>query len=86
MPEVLKSIFSATFAFSVLRVTTPILLAALGGLVSNLAGVINVALEGMMLFGAFSGVAVSAYTQSAWLGLLAAVVVAVFLSLILACF
>ncbi len=86
MPEVLKSIFSATFAFSVLRVTTPILLAALGGLVSNLAGVINVALEGMMLFGAFSGVAVSAYTQSAWLGLLAAVVVAVFLSLILAYF
>ncbi|MCL5074544.1 MAG: ABC transporter permease [Chloroflexi bacterium] len=86
-PEViLTSIFSAAFAFSVLRITTPILLAALGGLLSELAGVINVALEGMMLTAAFVGVVISAYAQDAWLGLLAGVVSAMFMAVALAYF
>ncbi|MDQ7844877.1 MAG: ABC transporter permease [Armatimonadota bacterium] len=82
--EVLAGIFSVTFAAGVLRVTTPILLPALGGLLSDLAGVINIALEGTMLLAAFTGVAVSAYTHSAWLGLLAALAAAALFSLILA--
>jgi simple sugar transport system permease protein len=73
-----------TFAAGVLRVTTPILLPALGGLISDLAGVINIALEGTMLAAAFTGVVVSALTRSAWLGLAAALAVSVFISLILA--
>ena len=63
----------ATFA-TVLRVMTPLLIAALGILISDRAGVFNLGMEGMMLTGALVGVLVSAWTGSAWLGLLAAVV------------
>ncbi len=53
---------------STLRVSTPLLFAALGGLYSERAGVINIALEGLMLVGAF-GAAVGTYaTHSPWLG------------------
>ncbi len=50
----------------------PIAYAALGGILSERAGVINIALEGKMLIGAFAGVAVSAMTKNPWMGLLAA--------------
>ena len=82
--EVLAGILSVTFAAGVLRVATPILLPALGGLISDLAGVINIALEGTMLLAAFTGVVVSAATQSAWLGLAAALAAAALFSLVLA--
>lgn len=53
---------------STLRVSTPLLFAALGGLVSERSGVINIALEGIMLVGAFAGAAVAYTTHSPWLG------------------
>lgn len=53
---------------------TPILLAALGGLYSTKSGITNIALEGMMLLGAFAAVVGSFFTQSAWLGLLIAAI------------
>ena len=46
--------------------TTPILLAAIGGLVNRQAGIVNIALEGKMLVGAFVAVLVSSATGS-WL-------------------
>ena len=49
----------------------PILLAALGGLLTERAGVLNIGLEGLMLFGAFAGVAVAALTGSTLAGLAA---------------
>lgn len=55
---VLQSIFSAAFIATVIRVSTPIILPALGGLLSELGGVINIALEGIMLAAAFTGVIV----------------------------
>lgn len=84
--EVLRAILSTAFLASILRVTTPILLPALGGLVSELAGVINIALEGIMLTAAFVGVVVSAATQSPWLGLIAALLVSALLAAGLAFF
>src|SRR5436309_13704439 len=53
---------------STFRVSTPLLFAALGGLCSERAGVINIALEGLMLVGAF-GAAVGTFAgHSPWLG------------------
>jgi simple sugar transport system permease protein len=53
---------------SMLRVSTPLIFAALGGMLSERSGVINIALEGMMLVGAF-GAAVGTYmSHSPWLG------------------
>jgi simple sugar transport system permease protein len=53
---------------STLRVSMPLIFAALGGMYSERAGVINIALEGMMLTGAF-GAAVGTYAlHSPWLG------------------
>lgn len=86
MSELLKAVFSTAFAYSMLRVTTPVLFAALGAVVSDLAGVINIGLEGMMLAGAFAGVVVSAFTGSAFLGLLAAVASGVLMALLLGYF
>ncbi len=86
MSELFEIIFSVTFGYAVLRVTTPILFAALGALISDKAGVINIALEGIMLTSALTGVIVSAWTGSAWIGLLVAVIIGACVGLLLAYF
>ncbi len=63
---VLQSIFSAAFIATVIRVSTPLILPAMGGLLSELGGAINIALEGIMLAAAFTGVIVSGYAPQ-WL-------------------
>lgn len=75
MNEILDMIFSVPFAFSVLRLTTPILLAALASVISERAGVGNITMEGTMLISAFTGVVISAYTGSAWLGFAAGIII-----------
>jgi len=74
MIDFLSALGGLDFIPAVLRVTTPILLAALGVLISERAGVLNLGTEGMMLVGAFCGVAFSALTGNAWLGFAAALV------------
>ncbi len=59
---------------STLRLSTPLILAALGGLYAERSGVINMALEGIMLAGAFTAATVTALTGSPWLGLLSGLV------------
>jgi len=54
---------AALVLLAVLRAATPILFAALGGLLSELAGCINVGLEGIMLIAAFFGVIGAIYAQ-----------------------
>jgi len=74
---------------SALRATTPLLLAALGGMFSERSGVVNIALEGIILFGALAAALVTYYVElpvitrtpgaivwyAPWLGVLAAMVV-----------
>ncbi|WGS65822.1 ABC transporter permease [Marinitoga aeolica] len=86
MNSVLSSILSWDFIASGIRVTTPILLAALGALIAELAGTPNIALEGTMLFSAFVGVIISGFTQSLWLSVLGALLTGIIMSSILAYF
>lgn len=51
-----------------------LLLPALGGLISERSGVVNIAMEGMMLVGAYTGVAVAVASNNVWLGLIAAII------------
>ena len=67
---IIDAIFSPEFLNATLRATTPILFAALASAVASKSGVVNMALEGIMLFTALFGVIFSAAFQSAWLGLL----------------
>lgn len=61
MNDFLLAIFSTGFFVTVVRTSTPLLFATLGGLISGLVGAINVALEGMMLMSALTAVVVSVY-------------------------
>ncbi|NNM73615.1 ABC transporter permease [Enterovirga aerilata] len=73
-----------SFAMTVAMASTPILLASLGELVAEKAGVLNLGVEGMMLIGAVTGFAAAALTGSAYLGLLAAMLGGLLTSLIFA--
>lgn len=59
-----------------------LLLPALGGVISERSGVVNIAMEGMMLVGAYAGVLVSVSTQNPWLGLLGALICGGLISLL----
>ena len=69
----MSELFTIALIFSTIRTATPLVLAALGGLYSERAGVINIALEGLMLAGAFTAAAVTHYAGSPWIGLLAGI-------------
>jgi len=88
----MRDILTVALIWSTIRTATPLILAALGGMFSERSGVINIALEGKMLAGAFTAAAVTyaADTKlgmgnaSPWVGLLAAIAAGVFLALIYA--
>ncbi|MBN8555002.1 MAG: ABC transporter permease [Deltaproteobacteria bacterium] len=67
-----------------LRLSTPLLFAALGGLLSERAGVANIALEGFLLVGAFSAAAVTYLSGNPWIGLSGALAAGAMIGLIFA--
>jgi len=69
-----------TFIVATLRATTPLLLAALGGVYSERSGVVNIALEGIMLTGAWGAAYFSYISGNAWIGLLGAIAIGVLIA------
>ena len=67
-----------------LRIATPLLLAALGELVSESSGILNLSVEGMMTLGAFAGFFAANQTGSLWAGLAGAALGGGLLSLVMA--
>ncbi|MES1242368.1 MAG: ABC transporter permease [Acidobacteriota bacterium] len=78
----MADIFKIALLFSTIRLATPLLLAALGGLYSERSGVINIGLEGMMLAGAFTAAVVTHFAGNPWIGLLAAIAVGAAVALV----
>ena len=67
----MAEIFNIALIWSTIRLSTPLILAALGGLFSERSGVINIALEGMMLAGAFTAAAATYAAGNPFIGLAA---------------
>lgn len=67
---------------SAVRLATPIALAAIGGAVCERSGIVNIAMEGLMLISAFAGVTAALLTGSTWIGVIAGVLAAVIFSAI----
>lgn len=88
----MKDLFTFSLIASTIRLATPLVLAALGGLFSERSGVINIALEGKMLAGAFTAAAVTYAVDkelhtgnaSPWIGLLAGAVAGLVIAVIYA--
>lgn len=71
--ESIEAVVNTGLVAATLRFATPLMFAAIGGIVSERAGVVNIGLEGMMLVGAFFGIWAAAWSGSWVLGLLMAV-------------
>lgn len=69
-----------------LALAVPLVFGALSGVLSERAGVVNIAIEGQLLFGAFGAALVGSMTGSPWIGMLAAPIVALALGALLAMF
>lgn len=67
---------------SAIRLSTPLLFAALGGVLSERVGIVNIALEGMLLAGAFAAMAAASATGNPWLGVLAGATIGLVLGLL----
>ncbi len=68
------SIFNTELLVAMVRLSTPITLAAIGATICERSGVVNIAMEGIMIVGAFFAAVVAYFTGNPWLGLLAGVI------------
>jgi ABC-type uncharacterized transport system permease subunit len=75
-------VFAVQTLDATLRVSTPLILAAMAGLFSERSGIIDISLEGKMLAAAFASAATAAVTGSPWLALAAAMITSLCLALL----
>jgi general nucleoside transport system permease protein len=73
LPEILASS---------IRMSVPLILCCIAGLWSERSGIVDIGLEGKMLAGAFAAACAAAYFQSAWMGLIFAILVSLMMALI----
>lgn len=79
MAAFFDTIFKPDFFFAILRITSPILFAALASVIAEKAGVVNIGLEGMMMIAALFGTLISFWSQSWLIGVLGAVLIGIIL-------
>jgi len=77
-------IFTIALLFSTIRFATPLVFAALGGMFSERSGVINIALEGLMLAGAFTAAVMTYETSNPFIGLFCGILAGAFLAAVYA--
>lgn len=86
MTQIFNLVFTWDFFRSVILLSTPILFATMAALISGRAGVLNIGIEGTMLFAALMAVVGSAYMGNALAGVISAIAAGVLFSLLLALF
>ena len=84
--EHFTDIFNIGLFQNTLRTATPVILAAMGGLMTEHAGIMNIGMDGMILIGAFAAVAFSYTMASAAMGVIAAVLCGILIGLFFALF
>jgi simple sugar transport system permease protein len=72
--EGLFSILNTELLVATIRLSTPITLAAIGATICEKSGIVNIAMEGIMIIGAFFATVVAYYTGNPWMGLLAGII------------
>ena len=75
MTALFDAILKPDFVFAIIRITSPILFAALASVIAEKAGVANIGLEGIMMISALFGTLISYWTQSWLVGVLGALLV-----------
>lgn len=84
--DIVSTFFTPAFIFVVIRVGVPLMFASMSAYIAAIAGIPNIAVEGIMIMAALFGVYFSAMTASAWLGLLGAIAIGVIMALVMAFF
>jgi ABC-type uncharacterized transport system permease subunit len=84
MNELFSTTFLVILIFSTIRTATPLIFAALGGMFSERSGVINIALEGLMLAGAFTAAVATYELKNPYLGFLCGILAGAAVALIYA--
>ena len=83
MEEIFSTVVIVGILTSAIRLATPYLFASIGETFSQLSGVLNLGVDGIMLMGAFAAFFVVLNTDNLWLGVLAALIVGLLMGLLM---
>ncbi len=72
--DIFFQIFNQELFVSMIRLSTPITLAAIGAAICERSGIVNIAMEGIMIIGAFFASLVAYKTGNPWIGMLAGII------------